>query len=125
VHTIAPNVLVSKNLWLGHLYLLTMNRVTWEGLAEEDKLAIQRAAETAYKALGPLMDSSYDAMLDDLRSAGAQVRQLDSKEVAVWETTTKYRDVQDVWVKEQESKGVTNAGAVLKKVTAILSDAVH
>ena len=33
VHEAAPNVLVSKDLWLGHVYLLAMNREVWGGLA--------------------------------------------------------------------------------------------
>ena len=40
VHEIAPNVLLAKNLWLGHVYLLVMNQDTWDGLAKEDKDAI-------------------------------------------------------------------------------------
>ena len=125
VHNIAPNILVSKDLWLGHLYLLTMNRTTWEGLAGEDKLAVQRAAETAYKALGPVMERSYDAMLEDLKKAGASVRQLDNKEVAAWEVATQYQDVQATWVKEQAGKGMKDAGPVLEKVKVIMNGAMQ
>ena len=40
VHEVVPHVLLSKEMWLGHLYVLTMNRNTWDGLAKEDKEAI-------------------------------------------------------------------------------------
>ena len=33
VHEAAPSVLVSKDLWLGHVYLLAMNKEVWGGLA--------------------------------------------------------------------------------------------
>lgn len=124
VHEAAPNVLVARNLWLGHLYLLTMNRNTWERLASEDKAAIQRAANIAYQALGTVMDRSYDAMLDDLKTAGAQIRQLDSKEVNDWQTTTRYEEVQARWVREQGDKGVKDAGPVLEKLKALMNDAM-
>ncbi|MBF4472127.1 ABC transporter substrate-binding protein, partial [Flavobacterium sp. HJJ] len=48
VYEHAPYLLASKNLWLGHLYLVTMNKDSWNALSEEDQKAIQRAASTAY-----------------------------------------------------------------------------
>lgn len=122
VHETAPNILVSRDLWLGHLYLLTMNRDTWNGLASEDKAAIQRAAETAYRALGPAMERSFDTMIGDLKKSGANVRLLEPKEVDAWKTATKYQEVQSAWVKTQESMGVKDAGPVLGKVSTILDD---
>ncbi|MFT3847378.1 MAG: hypothetical protein QM739_01490 [Propionivibrio sp.] len=125
VHETAPNVLLSRNLWLGHLYLLTMNRATWEGLAAEDKAAVQRAAETAYASLGAVMESSLDAMVDDLKSAGAHVRQLDDEEVEAWKTITRAGEVRADWVRKQEEKGLKDASVVLRKIQAIMDDAMQ
>jgi TRAP-type C4-dicarboxylate transport system substrate-binding protein len=61
-----PHVLVSKKLWLGHLYPLVMKQYSWNALAKEDKEAIQRAAETAYKALGAEMARSFNAQVEEL-----------------------------------------------------------
>lgn len=120
-----PNVLISKALWLGHLYILAMNKDTWDMLSSEDRLAIQRAAETAYQSLGSVMDSRFDAQIDDLRKVGAKVRVLKPEEVAQWETATRYRAGQDKWVKEQEAKGVKDAGTVMKQVNAIMNDTLQ
>ena len=120
VHEAAPSVLVSKDLWLGHVYLLAMNRQVWDGLAQEDQDAIRRAAETSYQSLGPVMDKSFDVQLDDLREAGASVRILDSDEVKRWEAATRYREVQWAWVQDQEGKGVADAGPTLAKVREIM-----
>jgi TRAP-type C4-dicarboxylate transport system substrate-binding protein len=122
VHETAPNVLLSKDLWLGHLYLLVMNRATWNGLAKEDKEVIQRAAEIAYKALGSVMDSNFDAMVDDMRRDGVKVRLLEHKELDAWKTATKYQEVQAAWVKEQEGKGMKDTGPVLSKVRSIMNN---
>jgi TRAP-type C4-dicarboxylate transport system substrate-binding protein len=94
VHETAPNVLLSKDLWLGHLYLLVMNRAIWNGLAREDKDAVQRAAEIAYKALGPVMDSSFDTMVDGMRRDGSKVRLLEHEELDAWKTATQYQEMQ-------------------------------
>ena len=124
VYEHAPHVLVSKDLWLGHLYILAMNRDTWNGLAKEDQEAIRRATETAYQALGKVMDRSFYTQLVDLEKVGATVRQLAPKEVETWKMATRYQAIQAAWAKEQEGKGVTDAGAVMKKVSAILNDSM-
>nr|WP_321238248.1 TRAP transporter substrate-binding protein DctP [uncultured Tolumonas sp.] len=123
VHETAPYVLVSRDLWLGHLYLLVMNQNTWDKLAKEDQLAIQRAAITAYKTLGTVMDSSFNTMISDMRKEGVKVRELESNEVTAWKTKTDYKNVQAAWVKEQEDKGIKDAGAVLHKVSLMMDAA--
>ena len=120
VHVAAPHVLLSKDLWLGHLYLLVMNRNTWDGLAREDREAIQRAAGTAYASLAAIMDSSFDAQVEELRQKGATVRILDFAEVDRWQNAIDYRGAQAAWVKEQEKNGVTGVADVMEKVTAIM-----
>jgi TRAP-type C4-dicarboxylate transport system substrate-binding protein len=125
VYEQAPNVLVSENLWLGHLYPVVMNRDTWNGLTQDDKDAIQRAAETAYAALGAEMDRSYDAQLEALEKLGATVRTLDDAEVDAFSAATRYPEVQADWVSEQENSGVSEAGRVVEKVGAILQDAMN
>ena len=122
VHEAAPHVLVSKDLWLGHLYLLTMNKGTWNSLAQEDKDAIRRAAQASYQSLGSVMDKHFDAQLEDLRKAGATVRILDRNEPARFATVTRYREVQANWVADQKSKGVDNAGPAMSAVAAIMDE---
>ena len=125
VHEAAPHVLLSKDLWLGHLYLLVMNRSTWDGLAKDDREAIQRAARTAYASLAAMMDSSFDAQVEELRQKGATVRILDFAEVERWQNAIDYHGAQSAWVKEQEKKGVTGAGAVMERVAAIMDDVMR
>ncbi|MES2258049.1 MAG: TRAP transporter substrate-binding protein DctP [Pseudomonadota bacterium] len=122
VQDAAPNVLIAKELWMGHAYLLVMNKASWNGLTREDRQAIERAGESAYKVLGGVMDSGFDAMLDTLRKDGATVRVLSPGEVARWRTATRYREVQADWVKTVAVKGTRDAGPVLEKLRAILAE---
>ncbi len=124
-HELAPNVLLSKSLWLGHVYILVMNRDTWGGLAKEDQQAIQRAAKKAYKVLGTLMESSWNTQIEALKNGGARVRVLSQGEVTRWERATKYRELQTAWVKEQEEKGLKGAAVALKKVRELLNSAMR
>lgn len=125
VHKTAPNVLISKDLWLGHVYPVVMNKNTWDKLADEDKEAIKRAAEIAYQTQGSVMDSSFNAMVETLRKNGAHVRTLNAGEVARWEASVNYQQVQEKWVKEQEGKGVKEAGPTLMKITALQKEAMQ
>lgn len=124
-HEMAPNVLVSKDLWLGHLYLVAMKKSVWEGLAAEDKDAIGRAAERSYRTLGRVMDESFNTQIDDLQKAGAKVRTLSLAEAQTWQTMTQYRQIQDAWTAKQQTQGVNNAAAVLQQVSTILAASLH
>lgn len=123
-HEVAPNVVASKELWLGHVYLLVMNKDTWSSLTLEDKQAIQRAAETSYKALGTVMNKSFNAMVKSMKNDDVNIRILKSKEVREWQNMTRYKDIQYNWAKEQESKNIKDASAVIEKVRVILNDAI-
>lgn len=120
VHEHAPYVLASKDLWLGHLYLVTINKNTWNTLTKEDKDAIQRAAKKAYKTLGTVMDKSFDTQMETLKNEGAKIRLLSKKETDEFKVQTKYEEVQDKWVKEQKVNGI-EAGPALGKVRALLN----
>lgn len=115
----APHVLVSKDLWLGHVYLLVINQARWASLSEEDRAAIQRAANDAYAQLGGVMDRSFDKQIADLKHSGASVRMLKPQEVLAWEDKTQYQQVQSAWVKEQEAKGVVDMKETLEKLVEI------
>lgn len=121
VHDPAPHVLVSRDLWLGHVYPLAMNKDTWDGLAREDRDAIGRAADSAYAALGSVMAASFDRQIEDLRDAGATVRVLERPEVARWVAAGKFEAIQDAWAAEQRAENV-EAAPVLAAVRAIMSD---
>ena len=122
VHESAPHVLVSRDLWLGHVYILAMNKDVWTSLAQEDRDAILRAAQMSYQSLGGVMDKAFDTQLEDLKKAGATVRVLSADEVAAFASVTRYKEVQAAWAQDQQAQGVTDAGAAISQVTAIMDD---
>lgn len=122
VHKVAPNILYSKQLWMGHVYLLAMNKATWDNLAQQDQQAIQRAAATAYKTLGAVMDIRFDAQAAELEKDGVKICTLQPKELEQWQAATRYREVQAAWVKTQEEQGIKEAGPVMEKVSAIMNE---
>lgn len=120
VHKVAPNVLVSKQLWLGHVYIVAMNSDAWNRLPTEDQAAIRRAASHAYTRLGSTMDRSFEAMLEDLRTSGSTVRQLSPKEVEAFAHATNVPGVQSCWVAEQAAAGVEGITDTLARLNALM-----
>ena len=120
VHKVAPYVLVSKSLWLGHLYPLVMNQDTWNSLPQEDKDAIHRAAESSYRQLGVVMDHSFSEQIKALQDGGATVNIIKPEDLNNWVQKTRYKEIQADWVSEQEDKGVKGASSVLNKLTKLL-----
>lgn len=116
----ATYALISKELWMGRVYLLVMNKKTWESLAPKDQKAINRAAEKAYRTLGDVMDKSFDRQIAHIRASGATVRLLEKNEIEKWQTATNYQQVQDKWVQTQEQSGIKNMSEVLQKVRKML-----
>ena len=81
-HTEAKCVAVSPKLWLGHAYLIAMNKDVWASLSEKEHKAIERAADFAYAKLGEVMDAALPKQIEILRADGAKVRILSDKEVS-------------------------------------------
>lgn len=123
LHKTAPSALVSKNLWLGHLYLIAMNQETWNSLDAIDQQAIARAAETAYSQLGAVMESSYNNMVSVLEQDGANIITLDQQGVSDWAATTDFKTIQKDWIALQKDKGLKNGDAVLEGLVKVMDSA--
>ena len=115
-HKVAPNILTSQKLWLGHEYIIAMNKTEWEKLSDFDKKSIEKAADISYKKLGKIMNVAYVNQIKILRNDGANVRILSDEEVEFWKNITNYETVQEKWLKEQSANGLKNAEEVLKKI---------
>ncbi len=120
VHTVAPNVLASRRLWLGHVYIIAINAETWRELSDDDRSAIQRAARTSYARLGEVMDRSFNEMIQNLANAGSAVRLLTDDEVERFSRKTDYASVQSRWVSAQEHSGITGITQTFDQLNALM-----
>ena len=108
--------LVSKNLWLGHIYPMVIRLDRWNSLTAQDQQAIRRAAEKSYAQVGGIMAREYRQILQTASSQGVTLRELSRQEIQQWAKGSQYQSVQDKWASEQEAKGVAHA----RKVLAVL-----
>ncbi|WP_052281978.1 TRAP transporter substrate-binding protein DctP [Kluyvera genomosp. 1] len=116
----AKEVGVSQRLWLGHVYLLVMNKARWESLALQDKQAIQRAAARTEKILGSTLDASLNEMVSNMNAHGAHAHFLTTTELESWQNISHYQSIQADWIAVQTAKGVQNTEHILKAVEAQL-----
>ena len=105
---------------MGHVYVLAMNKQTWENLPKKDQRAIQRAVKKSYKVLGKLMDQSFDEEVHKLRNQNPNVRILNQAELLDFQQKTDYKNLQQKWVSEQVKGGFTEMPSVLEKMTKII-----
>ncbi|MRS14289.1 ABC transporter substrate-binding protein [Enterobacteriaceae bacterium RIT691] len=116
----AKNIGVSQRLWLGHVYLLVMNKALWESLTPQDKAAIQRAAARTEKILGSTLDTRLTDMVSNMNTHGADAHYLTPRELESWQSISHYQAVQADWITQQQAKGITNIAEVLDAVQAQL-----
>ncbi len=100
-HTQAKYVAVSPKLWLGHAYLIAMNKDVWNALPEDVKASFERAAESSYNQLGAVMNAALPEQIKYLEADGSHVRFLSDEEISEWESITKYRAIQDKWADDK------------------------
>lgn len=121
----AKHILFSQRLWLGHVYLLAMNKQRWESLSKEDKAAIQRAGETTLAALGPMLDRSVNRMVENMRKEGAQVSLLTPDALRSWQQTSRYQQEQEKWLATLDKNSAGDAQRLLPLVASRLGEAMR
>jgi TRAP-type C4-dicarboxylate transport system, periplasmic component len=120
-HRAAPHLLVSQELWLGHIYLVAMNLDRWNALPEKDKRAIERAATKTYKTMGKTMDQSYEQLIQQLSNDGCSVRRLTHDEVSDFIATARQSEIQQQWIGQKESEGISDVRRVFEKLRSLVS----
>lgn len=121
----AQHIQLSPSLWLGHVYLLVMNKTVWDGLDVKDRGAIKRAAAATQRRLGAAQDANLLEMVNQMKKDGASIHYLTNQELEAWQTATGYQQVQAEWVTQQEDKGITDAGLLMKGVSTIVNDVIR
>ena len=117
---IAPYILTSKKLWLGHIYIIAFNKNVWDSLSKKEKKSIRKAAAESYKVMGSFADSAFDEQIEALKNDGADVRFLTDKEILDWKQATRFDEIQARWISEKDSQDRSIFEKILKKISSKL-----
>lgn len=118
-HAETKYIAVFPRLWLGHAYLIAMNKDVWNALPEKGKAAFKRAADFAYSKLGDVMTAALPEQIERLHAEGEEVCFLSNEEVSEWEMITNYIDIQDKWIQKKVDEGFSEAPEILEKLRKI------
>ena len=121
---VAPNLLVSKELWFAVPFIHLMNKKKFDGLSAEEQQALRDASAAAEQQFGPIYDATFDEILKAQEAAGAKVSELSAEDVVAWENKDALAKLRQQWVEEAKAAGLENAAEVMEQVSAIHAEAM-
>lgn len=122
---VAPNLLVSKELWFAIPFLHVVNLDWYEKQPESVQKAIEKASAMAEEKFGAIYDKAFDQVMAEQKASGFKVTTMSDADVAKWENKEELAKLQAQWVAEAEKNGLKTAQAVMDKVRAIHQQAME
>lgn len=122
---VAPNLLVSKELWFAIPFLHVVNLDWYEKQPEVVRKALEKASVMAEEKFANIYDKAFDQIMAEQKAAGVVVTTMSEADVAKWENKSELAKLQAQWVAEAEKNGLTTAKSVMEKVRAIHQQAME
>ncbi len=121
---VAPNLLISKELWFATPFLHLANARFFNNLSEDQQQAIVEASMTAESKFAAVYDAAFDKVRQEQIAAGYTVTELSPEDIRAWENSDKLEQIHSQWVREAEEAGLKNAAEILAKVKTIHAQAM-
>jgi TRAP-type C4-dicarboxylate transport system substrate-binding protein len=121
---VAPNLLVSKELWFAVPFIHMMNKAKFDALSSEAQQALRDASAAAEQQFGATYDATFDEIRKTQEAAGAEVTDLSPEDVMAWENKDALATLRAEWVEAATAAGLTNAAEVMEQVSAIHAEAM-
>lgn len=121
---VAPNLLVSKELWFAVPFIHLMNKNKFDGLSEAQRQALRDASKAAEGQFGAIYDATFDEIRKAQEAAGIKVTDLSADDVLAWENSDALIKLRAEWVEEAQAAGLSNAAEVMEQVSAIHAEAM-
>jgi len=116
---VAPNLLVSKQLWYAMPFLHLVNIDFFNGLPKQIQQAMVRASEIAEQKFSNTYEEAFSKVMAEQKAAGYQVTELSNADIIKWENPDELDKLQAQWVAEAEKAGLKTAATVMKKTKAL------
>lgn len=121
---VAPNLLISKQLWYAVPFLHLANKKFYDGLSDAQRSALDAASDEAEQAFSDVYEATYESIREAEIAAGAKVTELSDADVLKWENSEKLAELQAAWVEEAKASGLEDADEVMAQVREILNEAI-
>ena len=121
---VAPNLLISRELWYATPFLHLINKRAFDGLSEDTQAALLKAAKEAEAKFGATYDAAFEQVKSEQIAAGYTVTEMSADDVLKWENAEVLAELQAEWVEEAEDAGLEGAAEIMDQVSAIHREAM-
>lgn len=121
---VAPNVMLSKELWYSIPFVHIANKEFYDGLSDEGRAALQAASAKAETEFGAVYDATFNSIRDAEIAAGVKVTELSPADIEIWENPDELVKLRAEWVEEAKASGLENAQEVMDQTAAIFDEAM-
>lgn len=122
---VAPNLLVSKELWYAMPFIHDVNLTFWNKLPKDIQNGILKACEIAEQKFAKVYEQSFDKVMAEQKAAGYKVTVMSKDDILQWENAEQLDEMQKQWVKEAVAAGLKTAPSVLEKLKALHNQAME
>ncbi len=121
---VAPNLYIFEELWIPTPYLVTINTKKWNGLPENIRKGIEKAAAVAEEKFSVAYKTMFDDIIGEQKKLGYTVKFATKEEIATFMALPDIEKNKQTWVKEAKELGAKNPEAVLEKIGAIIAEGI-
>lgn len=122
---IAPHIFQCRQLWSGTQFLITMNLNSWSKLPKDIQEQIMDAMKWSSIRYGEAYDKEWNRCTAEQIEMGCVVNTITPEDVEKWANMPIIEELQAIWVKEAEDKGVKDAGRILEQMKEITKQAIE
>lgn len=121
----APNVFVTRDIWLAVPFNVTINENVWAGLDEELQEALIQASEAAQERFAERYHDILDGIYAAQEEAGYNVVEASAEDIELFANLPQVQANYDSWIESAEGQGAEDAGGILTAMEDIVSQAVN
>jgi TRAP-type C4-dicarboxylate transport system substrate-binding protein len=122
---VAPNLLVSKELWFAMPFIHNVNLKYWKGLPKDIQEGILRASQITEQRFAKTYEEAFDKIMAAEKAAGYKVTVMSKADVLKWENAPELEKIQKQWVEEAVAAGMKTAPSVMEKMKALHKQAIE
>jgi len=114
-----------KELWSGTQFFYTINLDTWNKLPKDIQGEMIDAMKATSIRQGELYNKTWDKTIKEEKEMGCIVNAITPEDVEKWVNMPIVEELQAKWVKENEDRGIKNAGEIIKKIKEITKQGIE
>lgn len=119
LYEVAPNIMVTKELWLSLPFMITMNEKKYQRLPDDLKEVIAQARINATESFTEYYPTTMANEIAKMEGKGAKFTYASKQDVQDWVNLPSNKKNRDTWVAEVTDLGAADASAILEQVEAI------